>query len=67
MNHTELGQPFTIPEIHIKFILHSSLRKLLKDACHAERRKSDDEKQLPLNKIIYYVSKGENNKESPKK
>lgn len=43
MNHEELSQTFTIPATHVKFIIFPKKKKI--DACHAERRKSDAEKQ----------------------
>lgn len=44
MNHEELSQTFTIPATHVKFIIFPKKKKKI-DACHAERRKSDAEKQ----------------------
>lgn len=51
MNHIELAKLLLFLAIYVKFTLCFP-RKLINDACHAERRKSDAKKQLPLKKLF---------------
>lgn len=53
MDHAELAElSGFFPPTHVKFILKFFQRKLMNDACHAERRKSDAEKHDLLTKLF---------------